>query len=124
MVRTSIVLIGSALLFAAAPQQAPPAPAPARGPAPSLVRPMTPTKAPDAAGFLQRWLVLEPIRVAGQLTDSAVQALVKKEYFPNQFTVIARHGDRVTVGSESLGMARRRQHQLQREPVPLRVRVE
>ena len=35
-------------------------------------------------------------------TDSAVQALVKKEYFPNQFTVIARHGDRVTVGSESL----------------------
>jgi hypothetical protein len=64
---------------------------------------MTPTKAPDAAGFLQRWLVLEPIRVPGQLTDSAVQALVKKEYFSDQFTVIPRHGDRVTVGSESLG---------------------
>jgi hypothetical protein len=103
MVRTSIVLLGSVCLFGAVPQQAPPAPAPARGPAPSLVRPQTPTKAPDAAGFLQRWLVLEPIRVAGQLTDSAVQALVKKEYFPNQFTVIPHHGDRVTVGNESLG---------------------
>ena len=102
MVRTSIVLIGSALLFGAAPQQAPPAPAPARGPAPSLVRPLTPTKAPDAAGFLQRWLVLEPIRVAGQLTDGAVQALVKKEYFPTQFTVIPHDGDRVTVGDVSL----------------------
>ena len=103
MVRISIVLVGSACLFFSAPQQAPPAPAPARGPAPSLVRPMTPTKAPDAAGFLQRWLVLEPIRVAGQLTDSAVQAVVKKEYFSNQFTVIPRDGDRVTVGDESLG---------------------
>ena len=103
MVRTSIVLIGSVFLFGAAPQQAPPAPAPARGSAPSLVRPMTPTKAPDAAGFLQRWLVLEPIRVAGQLTDSAVQAVVKKEYFSNQFTMIPRDGDRVTVGDESLG---------------------
>ena len=103
MVRTSIVLIGSVFLFGAAPQQAPPAPAPARGPAPSLVRPMTPTKAPDAAGFLQRWLVLEPIRVVGQLTDSAVQAVVKKEYFSNQFTMIPRDGDRVTVGDESLG---------------------
>ena len=61
-----------------------------------------PTKATDAAGFLQRWLVLEPIRVPGQLTDSAVQAVVKKDYFPNQFTVVPRHGDTVTVGDESL----------------------
>ena len=38
-------------------------------------------KAPDAAGFLQRWLILEPIRVAPQLTDSAVQAVVKKNTF-------------------------------------------
>ena len=54
----------------------------ARPPAPTLVRPKTPTRAADAAGFLQRWLVLEPIRVTGQLTDSAVQAAVKTEYFP------------------------------------------
>ena len=48
----------------------------------TLARPTTPAKAPDADGFLQRWLILEPIRVTGQLTDSAVQALVKTEHFP------------------------------------------
>lgn len=67
---------------------------------PSLVTPTTPEKAPDAAGFIQRWLILEPLPANG-LTDSIVQALVKKEYFPNQFTVIPRPGDKVTVdGSE------------------------
>lgn len=91
------VLSGSVILAGAAQQSAP-----ARGPAPSLVRPTSASKAPDAAGFLQRWLVLEPIRVAPQLTDSAVQALVKKEYFPNQFTVIPHDGDTVTIGDESL----------------------
>lgn len=97
IVRSPIVFIAS-LLAAAAPQS----PATGRPPAPSLARPMTATKAPDAAGFLQRWLVLEPIRVTGPLTDSAVQAVVKKEYFPNQFTVIPRDADKVTVGDESL----------------------
>lgn len=78
------------------------APVPARAPAPSLARPSTPGKAPDAAGFIQRWLVLEPIKVAGQLTDSAVQAAVKKDYFPNQFAVLPRDGDTVTVAGETL----------------------
>ena len=66
------------------------------------MRPSSAPKAPDAAGFLQRWLILEPIRVAPQLTDSAVQAVVKKEYFPTQFTVIPHDGDTMTVGDESL----------------------
>ena len=92
------VLSASAILAGAAQQ---PAPA-ARGPAPSLARPSSAPKAPDAAGFLQRWLILEPIRVAPQLTDSAVQAVVKKEYFPNQFTVIPHDGDTVAIGDESL----------------------
>jgi hypothetical protein len=70
----------------------------ARPPAPSLVSPATPTKAPGVDGFLQRWLILEPIRVAGQLTDGAVQTLVKTEYFPNQFTAIPRGGDTLTIG--------------------------
>jgi len=74
----------------------------ARPPAPSLTRPVTPAKAPNTGGFLQRWLVLEPIRVAGQLTDSAVQALVKTEHFPNQLTSIPRHGEKVTVGGTEL----------------------
>src|SRR6266542_1144676 len=75
-------------------------PAPARGPAPSLNGPASPTKAPDAAGFLQRWLLLEPIKVAGQLTDNAVQAIVKQVYFP--FTAMPHDGDKVSVGDESL----------------------
>jgi hypothetical protein len=74
----------------------------ARRPAASLARPATPTKAPTADGFLQRWLVLEPIRVAGQLTDSAVQALVRTEHFPGQLTSVPRHGDKVTAGGAEL----------------------
>jgi hypothetical protein len=91
------VVCASAIL-AGATQQA----VPARGPAPSLVRANSAPKPPDAAGFIQRWLILEPIRVAPQLTDSAVQAVVKKEYFPNQFTVLPHDGDTVSVGDESL----------------------
>ncbi len=65
-------------------------------PAPTLTTPASPEKAPDAAGFIQRWLLLEPIGASG-LTDSAVQAAAKKEYFPDQFTVIPRNGDKVNV---------------------------
>jgi len=68
----------------------------------SLVPPASPSKSPESDGFLQRWLLLEPIAVSPQLTESAVQATVKKEYFPNQFTVIPRDGDKVTVGSVEL----------------------
>lgn len=66
----------------------------------TLTRPATSTQAPDAEGFIRRWLILEPIGANG-LTDSAVQASVRKEYFPNQFTVIPHDGDKVKVeGSE------------------------
>jgi hypothetical protein len=67
-----------------------------------LVRPAATAKAPDADGFLQRWMLLEPIRVAGQLTDGAVQAAVKMPYFPDQLTVVPGDGDRVTVGDTEL----------------------
>jgi len=73
-----------------------------RPPAPTLQRPASPTKAPDAGGFIQRWLILEPIRRPGSLADSAVQAAVKTEHFPNQFTVLPRHGDKVTVRDSAL----------------------
>jgi hypothetical protein len=62
----------------------------------TLVAPTSPVKPADADGFLQRWVILEPIRVAGQLTDSAVQAAVKTEYFPDQLTVMPHDGDKVT----------------------------
>jgi hypothetical protein len=73
----------------------------ARRPAPSLTPADSGEKAPDAAGFMQRWLILEPIAANG-LTDSAVQAAVKAEYFPNQFSVIPRDGEIVTVGGTNL----------------------
>ena len=76
----------------------------AQGAAPSLARPTSPSRAPNLDGFLQRWLILEPIRVSGQLTDSAVQTTVKTDYFPDQLTTIPRDGDALSVGpSTGLG---------------------
>jgi len=67
----------------------------------TLTTPSSAEKPPDASGFLQRWLILEPIPANG-LTDAVVQATVKKEYFPNQFTVVPHDGDKVTVGGTEL----------------------
>ena len=72
-----------------------------RGLAPTLTRPSTPAKAPDDEGFIRRWLVLEPIGANG-LTDSAVQAAVRKEYFLSQFTVIPHDGDKMNVEGSDL----------------------
>ena len=73
-----------------------------RPPAATLARPASASKAPSVDGFIQRWLLLEPIRTNGQLTDSAVQTAVKTDYFPNQFTVIPRDGDAVTAAGAEL----------------------
>ena len=73
----------------------------AQTPPQTLTKPATPQKTPAVDGFIQRWLLLEPIGVTG-LTESAVQATVKKEHFPNQFTVIPRDGDKVAVGDAQL----------------------
>jgi hypothetical protein len=90
-VLTFALVAGSALLaIAAAPVSWP-----------TLTKPASPERAPDADGFIQRWLLLEPIPSSG-LTDSAVQAAVQKEYFPTQFTVIPHDGDKVTVGTAEL----------------------
>jgi cephalosporin-C deacetylase-like acetyl esterase len=67
----------------------------------TLTPPASPEKVPDADGFLQRWVLLEPIEANG-LTDSAVQSIVKKEYFPNQFTMVPHDGDKVTVAGAQL----------------------
>jgi metallo-beta-lactamase class B len=73
----------------------------AQTPASTLTTPASPIKAPNADGFIQRWLLLEPI-AADELTQGAVQALVKKEHFPNQFTVVPQDGEKVTVGGAEL----------------------
>ena len=56
---------------------------------------------PDANGFIQRWLILEPISANGD-TQNAVQGIVKTEHFPNELTVIPKDGQKVTVGSLDL----------------------
>jgi hypothetical protein len=69
--------------------------------------PATPvSRKPDADGFLQRWLLLEPIskpnRTNTVFTDSYVRSAFNTEYFPNQFTVIPSDGDKVKVGDQEL----------------------
>jgi hypothetical protein len=86
------VLAGAAVLAMAASAQTAPV---------TLTPPASPQKMTAADGFIQRWLLLEPIPVTG-LTESAVQAMVKKEYFPNQFTIMPHDGDKVTVGEAQL----------------------
>lgn len=73
-----------------------------RPPAATLLPPSSSARAPDADGFIQRWLILEPIRRLGPLADSAIQATVKTEYFPGQLTALPRAGDRVTVRDTAL----------------------
>ena len=73
----------------------------ARPPAPSLVRPAAPVKQLGAAGFIQRWLLLEPIRVPGQLTETAVRTAVEKD-FPVQATPLPHDGDKLKVGDSEL----------------------
>jgi hypothetical protein len=73
-----------------------------RGEAPSLAKVTTPTTKPAADGFIGRWIVLEPIVGAQGVTEPAIQAAVKKEYFPNQLSVIPKDGDAVTVAGAEL----------------------
>ncbi len=58
-------------------------------------------KVRGADSFIQRRLLLEPISVRG-LTESAAQATVKKEYFPNRCSVMPHDGDKVTVNGAEL----------------------
>ncbi len=63
-------------------------------------------KAPDAQGFLQRWLLLEPInkpnRTNTVFTDSYIRKAFDTLYFPDQFTAVPHDGDKVTVGGKEL----------------------
>jgi hypothetical protein len=63
-------------------------------------------KAPDADGFLRRWLLLEPISKPNRsntvFVDSYVRKTLNTEYFPNQFSVVPHDGDKVTVGDQEL----------------------
>jgi hypothetical protein len=98
------LLVGVGVVAASAvTEQQPAATAPApRPPASSLARPDSPSKAPDAAGFIRRWLVLEPVAVPPQLGEAAVQALVKDARFADQRTAIPTPGQQLTIGDRPL----------------------
>jgi hypothetical protein len=63
-------------------------------------------KSPDKDGFLQRWMLLDPINKPNRgntvFTDTYVRNAFNTEYFPNQFTVFPHDGDKVTVGDQEL----------------------
>jgi hypothetical protein len=62
----------------------------------------TPQAAPHPEGFILRWLVLEPITVGDQQLQEATRKTIKKDYFPNQLTVVPRDGDKVKVNEQEL----------------------
>ena len=66
----------------------------------------SPQKAPNPDGFIQRWLLLEPInkpnRTNTVFTDSYIRKAFATEYFPNQFTVIPKDKEKVKVGEQEL----------------------
>ena len=66
----------------------------------------TKMKTPDADGFIQRWVLLEPINKPNRsntvFTDSYLRTAFSTEYFPNQFTVLPKDGDKVKVEDQEL----------------------
>jgi hypothetical protein len=61
---------------------------------------------PDADGFIQRWLLLEPISKPNRsntvFTDSYLRKAFDTLYFPNQFTILPKDGEKVKVGDNDL----------------------
>jgi hypothetical protein len=74
--------------------------------APYFVPATTGPKAPDADGFLQRWLILEPINKPNRsntvFTDTYIRKTLTTDYFPDQMTVVPKNGDKVTAGDQQL----------------------
>jgi hypothetical protein len=63
-------------------------------------------KTPDAQGFIQRWLLLDPISKPNRsntvFTDSYIRKTFDTLYFPNQFTILPKDGEKVKVGEQEL----------------------
>jgi hypothetical protein len=66
----------------------------------------TSKKTPNAEGFIQRWLLLEPINKPNRsntvFTDSYIKKAFDTLYFPNQFTGVPKDGEKVKVGQQDL----------------------
>ena len=63
-------------------------------------------KTPDAKGFIQRWLVLEPVKkdIARNniLTDSFLKATFSKDNFSSDLTTIPKNNDSINLGNQDL----------------------
>lgn len=63
-------------------------------------------KTPDAEGFIQRWLLLEPIqkpiRTNTLFTDSYMRQTFDTIYFPNQLSILPKDGEKVMVANNEL----------------------
>lgn len=63
-------------------------------------------KAPDAGGFIQRWLVLEPVKkdIARNniLTDSYLRTTFSADNFSSDYNSIPKNGETITVGNQEL----------------------
>ena len=83
---------------------------------------VAPEKAPDADGFIQRWLLLEPI--ACQRAHRQRRAGSREEgVFPQSVHVVPRDGDKVTVGDTELTWHAVDTKAIQRQPLSLRPRA-
>jgi len=63
-------------------------------------------KTPDADGFIQRWLLLEPISKPNRgntvFTDSYIRKAFDTLYFSTQFTGVPKDGEKVNVAGKDL----------------------
>jgi hypothetical protein len=63
-------------------------------------------KTPDAEGFIQRWLLLEPISKPNRgntvFTDSYIRKAFDTLYFSTQFTGVPKDGEKVKVADKEL----------------------
>jgi len=66
-----------------------------------LEKPSTPTKPVDSEGFIQRWLILDPIAAQG-VSQNEFQAVVKTQHFTDELTIIPRDGQTVKVNEAEL----------------------
>lgn len=74
--------------------------------APYFIPATTKKKTPDSDGFIQRWLLLEPINKPNRsntvFTDSYIRKAFDTLYFSNQFTGVPKDGEKVKVGNQEL----------------------
>lgn len=78
----------------------------ARTIAPYFIPATSKTMNPDNEGFIRRWMLLEPInkpnRTNTVFTDSYIRKAFTTEYFPGQFTVLPKDGEKVKVDDSEL----------------------